>query len=270
MSATAPRLRVSADDLGTPEAAWLSSPRLLGAPQLTTGDLAAGTDPLVGARRVLVLAPHPDDEVLAVGGLLATLASEGWGVDVLAVTDGEGSHPRSRRVTPRGLAELRATERDLALARLGIARARVTRLGCPDSAVASVHDLPERIVDHLRHDRGVRVCLAPWVHDGHPDHDAVGRAAHVACAASGVELLEYPVWAWHWAQPDTALPWSRVRRFVLGAGAQAAKRAAIAAYRSQIEPLGPDEGDQAILAPPVLARFHRPFETLFLCPVDRS
>jgi LmbE family N-acetylglucosaminyl deacetylase len=45
--------------------------------------------------------------------------------------------------------------------------------------------------------------------------------------------------------------------------ARAAKAAAIAAFRSQIAPLGPAEADAAILPPYVLARFARPFEVVF-------
>ena len=44
-------------------------------------------------------------------------------------------------------------------------------------------------------------CAATWRGDGHPDHDAVGRAAATACDAVGCRLLEYPVWMWHWARP---------------------------------------------------------------------
>jgi LmbE family N-acetylglucosaminyl deacetylase len=40
-----------------------------------------------------------------------------------------------------------------------------------------------------------RWCLATWRADGHPDHEAVGRAAARACTATGARLLEYPVWA---------------------------------------------------------------------------
>jgi LmbE family N-acetylglucosaminyl deacetylase len=256
-------LAVSEHDLGIPEAAWLASPRLAALAPLVPADVAALVS---GSRapRMVVLAPHPDDEILAVGGLLATLAQAGWQIDVVAVTDGEGSHPRSRTVTPPEIARLRAREREHALACLGLDRAGVTRLACPDSAVRDVRDLPERLAGHLGHECGARVCLSPWERDGHPDHDAVGRAARRACRELGVPLLEYPVWAWHWASPDgDELPWSRARRFDLDGETRAAKGRAIAAYRSQVESLGPGVGDEAILPPAVLARFHRPFEVLF-------
>jgi LmbE family N-acetylglucosaminyl deacetylase len=109
-----------------------------------------------------------------------------------------------------------------------------------------------------------RWCLSTWRGDGHPDHEAVGRAAARACTTTGARLLEYPIWMWHWAQPgDRDVPWERAYRIDLPAASIAAKAAAITAFRSQIAPLGPAEADAAILPPHVLARFTRPFETVF-------
>ncbi|WP_234009984.1 PIG-L family deacetylase, partial [Streptomyces sp. SA3_actF] len=45
---------------------------------------------------VVVVAAHPDDEVLGAGGALALLAAAGNPLTVVTVTDGEGSHPRTR------------------------------------------------------------------------------------------------------------------------------------------------------------------------------
>ncbi len=63
------------------------------------------------AGRILVVVPHPDDEVLATGALLA-------GADdaaLLAVTDGEAAYPR--QVAPEALAERRRCEQDAAARR---------------------------------------------------------------------------------------------------------------------------------------------------------
>ena len=46
-----------------------------------------------GLGRVVVIAPHPDDEVLGAGATTATLALQGARVVVIAVTDGEASNP---------------------------------------------------------------------------------------------------------------------------------------------------------------------------------
>ena len=205
----------------------------------------------------LVVAPHPDDEILGVAGLMAMLGR----ADLAAVTDGEASHPGSTVHTPGSLAALRRAETAEALSRLGLADPAVHRLGHPDGGVDE-----ERLAAQLTALLSPgRWCLATWREDGHPDHEAVGRAAARACAATGARLLEYPIWMWHWARPgDPSVPWERARCVDLPDTAVAAKASAIAAFPSQIAPLGPDPADAAILPPDVLDHFVRPFETVFV------
>jgi LmbE family N-acetylglucosaminyl deacetylase len=212
--------------------------------------------------RVLVVAPRPDDEVLAVGGSLVCLARSGHSIAVASLTDGEASHPSSTTVTRAAMAERRTAERRDALVRLGLGNAGVSRLRYPDGELSRlVSPLADRLIALLA---GVPLCLAPFERDGHPDHDAAGRAASIACIATRARLLRYPVWAWHWARPSSSdLPWDRLRRVELPPEILAAKRAAICAYRTQILPLSSRRGDEAILPPPIVRRFERPFEVLF-------
>jgi LmbE family N-acetylglucosaminyl deacetylase len=105
-----------------------------------------------------------------------------------------------------------------------------------------------------------RQCLATWRGDGHPDHEAVGRAAAAACARTGAVLWEYPIWMWHWTRPaDPRVPWRSAHRIPLDRSAVCAKAHAIAAFTSQIT----DIDGVTILPPEILARFDRPFEVLF-------
>ena len=113
---------------------------------------------------------------------------------------------------------------------------------------------------------GADVVLAPWSGDGHPDHEACGRAARRAAAA----VLEYPVWTWHWAEPDDArVPWSRARRVDLDADAAARKAAAVGCFRTQVAAIGPAPADAAVLPDRVLAHFRRDHEVV-LVGADRS
>jgi LmbE family N-acetylglucosaminyl deacetylase len=209
----------------------------------------------------LVVAPHPDDEILGAAGLLARAARTGAPAEVVAVTDGEASHPDSVVVTRERLAAIRRRETDEALRRLGAAGRPVHRLGHPDGAVDE--DALTVALAGLLHPG--RRCVATWRHDGHPDHEAVGRAAARACAATGAVLIEYPVWTWHWAEPaDPRVPWAAARALVLTPDERERKRAAIAAFVSQIAPLGPAPADAAILPSHVLARFDRPVEVFFV------
>lgn len=240
---------------GTPEPAWAAWPTL---GRLPTLDLSPCT-------RAVVLAPHPDDESLAVGGLMVSLLARGAEVVLLAVTDGEASHPGSAVATPDRLRVVRTAETAAALAALGDGlpgRLVAQRLHVPDGGVSNHEDGLTGTLALLL-GRG-DWCLAPFAGDGHPDHDAAGRAAQAACATTGARLLAYPLWTWHWAVPgDPRVPWVRALRLPLGAEARHRKQAALACYPSQTEPLGPTPEDAAVVPPSDLAYFQRPEEHVF-------
>lgn len=237
----------------TPEHEWLGCPRIRHLPEVDW-EACSG--------HVVIVAPHPDDETLAVGGTLTQLARDGWRVTVIAVTDGGTSHPRSTTVTPAELCARRAGERLTALARLGLADARVVRLEIEDGAVAACSSLVTSIAEHLSE---ADLCLSPWRRDGHPDHDATGNAAATAAAARRARLAEYPVWAWSWAVPESEdLPWARARRIPLSADVVRAKADAIRAHATQVRSLSERPGDEAVLDEAMLAHFRRDFEVVFV------
>jgi LmbE family N-acetylglucosaminyl deacetylase len=218
--------------------------------------------------RVIVVAPHPDDEILAAGGAMQQLAQRGFSVLVVAVTDGEAAQPDAAINGRRWLAAVRACERREALEALGLGQLGVVRAYIPDGGVAErEQELAELLAELLEH-RDPRLswtapgptwCLAPWRQDGHPDHEAAGRAAAAAAKVSGSKLLEYPVWAWQWMRPeDRRFPWQDLRLEPLSRETQCAKQRAVAAFTSQIEPWG--SSSEPILSPETLQRFARPFE----------
>jgi LmbE family N-acetylglucosaminyl deacetylase len=240
---------VDDENLGTSEGDWSTSSDLRALPPLSP----------ITAARIVVVAPHPDDEVFGAGGLIQRCRSQDVTVHVLAVTDGEGSHPRAAVSRRHELARRRLEESTEALGRLGCDQSTVERLRLPDGAVGDHRgELRERLMSTLRPGDW---CVAPWSRDGHPDHDACGDVATSVGSAMGVRTLQYLVWAWHWATPDsTAIPWQSCRRLELSRRERARKRWATAAFTSQVRPLGPRPGEEAILPPPVVRRFWRPFE----------
>ena len=186
---------------------------------------------------VVVVAPHPDDETLATGGLIAALRAQHREVTVVAVTDGENAYANEA-----GLGALRREEQTAALLRLGVPEAKILRLGLPDSDVASREgELTERLVSLLTPE----TCLiAPWQGDFHPDHEACGRAAEEAARRSDSPLLSYLFWTWHRSSPALlgGLP---LTRLALDPGSQAAKAEALLQHRSQLahpsgEPILPE------------------------------
>jgi len=236
-----------ADHLGTDEAAWMAHLDVLQLATLEVPDVA----------RAIVIAPHPDDEVLAVGGLLRHLHRRGIELVVVAVTDGEGSHPAEPAAA---VARTRREEATAAYLALGIDPTCQT-LGIADGAVADDEGVLATALGALTGPGDL--VVAPWQHDGHPDHDAVGRAASTVVARTGALLLAYPVWAWHWAVPGSDhLPLDRAVVLPLDAGDRTAKAAAVTAFTSQLTPRSGPVRDP-VLAPSALARFARPFEVLF-------
>ncbi|RPK85817.1 glucosamine-6-phosphate deaminase-like protein [Streptomyces sp. ADI97-07] len=218
--------------------------------------------PLPPGGRVVVVAAHPDDEVLGLGGTLARLAAAGRSITVVTVTDGEASHPDSRMLLPRELADERAAETRTALERLGAGSAEIVRLHVPDSGVDRHEDEVRRALVPLC--SGAALVAAPWTGDVHSDHEAAGRAARAAAAEVDAPFAEYPVWMWHWAHPgDSRVPWERARCLSLPAEIQQRKRHAVDAFVSQILPLGPGEHEAAVLPPEELAHHLRPVEVVF-------
>ena len=236
---------------GTAERVWRSWDRLGGLPLLA----------LEGCEQAVVVAPHPDDEVLGAGGTLAELAAGGATVAVLALTDGEASHPGAS-VAAGELARRRVAESADAATRLFGEPPAIERLALPDGKLDRYEDRIElALTDRL--ERG-SWCFAPYRRDGHPDHEAAGRAASRACAHAGARLIEYPIWLWHWSTPDDrAISWERAVRVRLGSGAHSRKQDAISAFATQVAPLEEGPAGRAILPPHVLERFARLDEVLF-------
>ncbi|RYZ03450.1 MAG: PIG-L family deacetylase [Comamonadaceae bacterium] len=254
MAAVMREERLIDDGEGTPETTW--RPWLQMA--LVTPVTAEALVP--EGSRAVVVAPHPDDEVLAVGGLLAQLSAMEREVCVVAVTDGTASHPGSRQWPAHELARVRPIETRRALQRLGVPDEPV-RLGFPDGGLQALRGLlAETLLPLLRADD---VVFTTWRMDGHPDHEATGHACAFAAARVGARLIEVPVWAWHWATPgDPRMPWRRARRLPLDAETSRRKRRAVQAFESQLQ-LDHSTGAGPILRASTVERAARPFEVLF-------
>lgn len=243
--------------VGTPLPEWQASQALQRVPEVSIEEL------IPQGARLVVVAPHPDDEVLACGGLLAAMANRVESVQLVSVTDGDASHPGSQLWPVPRLRAQRRVESECALARLGFDLSRLVwhRLAMPDAQVAA-HEaaLVDRLSAQLQPGDYI---LATWRHDGHGDHEAVGRAAAQAARAKGAILLEVPVWAWHWAHPeDPRLPWGRARKLMLDDQQLERKRQAIRAHASQLHD-DPSTGAPPVLDRTTLERLLQPFELVF-------
>ncbi len=229
----------------------------------------ATLDTLLGPGGLVVVAPHPDDESLGCGGLLAAARAAGRDVRLLVVSDGCGSHTRSRLYPPEKLRTLRETETLRAVAALGLAADAVTFLRLPDAHVpstgAKAQDAADAVVEATRGCAAGAVFVT-WRHDPHCDHRA--SAAIVALARlhlPGIRVYEYPVWGWT-LPPETEVgaPPQGLRLDV--SAHRAAKLRAVAAHESQTTDLISDDPEGFRLEPEMIARLCGPYERFVAVP----
>ncbi len=246
--------------------------------------------------RVVVFSPHPDDETIAVGGLIHRLAHAKVPVEIVFVTNGDG-YPEAVKgdfhlTKPTdedylALGELRQREALAAARHLGVGKPDVRFLGFPDGGLAELwaahwsrarpytspytkedsvpyegtvdtdaeydgQDLTS-VITHLLRDFRPNVVVMPHPYDSHSDH--LHTSYFVTEAMSTLEergvlpkdmvvltyLVHYPSWpalrgpTFDYAYPVASVPFTVWRETDLSPTELAAKRAALAEYKSQLE-----------------------------------
>lgn len=142
-------------------------------------------------KRALVLIPHPDDEAIGCGGLLASLAQLGVVVRVVLVSDGSGAGG-----LPEGAAAIRFKEFLASLNTLGASISHEA-WQLPDGGLADQSAAMDALLVQSLANFEPSLLVAPWLYDLHPDHAAVGQLAlrrhQQFKLAQGV--LFYEVWS---------------------------------------------------------------------------
>ena len=118
---------------------------------------------------ILVIAPHPDDAELGMGGAILKFKSEGLRVGVLDLTSGEP--------TPHGSLEIRAQETAAATKILGLDWR--DNLGLPNRSLEPTLAAREKLAGVIRQQRP-RWLFAPYWIDAHPDHVAATELIEAA------------------------------------------------------------------------------------------
>jgi LmbE family N-acetylglucosaminyl deacetylase len=183
---------------------------------------------------IIVFAPHPDDEVLGTGGLLARAAAAGERTVVVIFSAGIGSHPlhKEHLITRRRDQETKEAHKVLGVSECVQLKLRDSYRYFGDGLLKQEiidHEIIPRLHDIVKNEKHPRLFI-PAIDDIHSDHKAVAHAAiqmHVQYALS-CPVYTYTIW-----NPLAIFRRSKPRLVVDISDVQAKKAEAYKAYRSQ-------------------------------------
>ena len=221
----------------------------------------------IASNFVLVVAPHPDDETLGCGGAIALLRAAGCTVQVLVMSDGTLSHPRSIKYPAPRLRALREGETLEALSVLGVKQTETSFFRFQDGSVPSSESSEFQEAVNRCHKfiqtLNPKTIFLPWRFDPHPDHRSTWQLIRAAVALLDYlpRVIEYPIWDWDATQRGNELDRGHFSGWRLDIGSVLKlKQDAIAAYRSQITDLIGDDPAGFRLTPEMLGNFAHPWE----------
>ncbi|SDB63089.1 N-acetylglucosaminyl deacetylase, LmbE family [Flavobacteriaceae bacterium MAR_2010_188] len=224
----------------------------------------------------LILAPHPDDEALACGGMIQLLKSQDVPVFVIFMTSGSASHPNSKTHPKNVLADLREAEALDSCRILGVPFPDVSFLRQPDSQLGITHEEVENLAQHIANfieENEIASIFMPWRRDPHKDHlktYEIGKRA-TEMLEKEIELIEYPVWLYKNSTENDWPKEAEVESFKLDiTEVLENKRNAIYAHKSQTSSLISDDPEGFILNDDLMSPFLREHEIFFFTPLESN
>ena len=130
-------------------------------------------------RKAMIVAPHPDDAELAMGGSIAKMIESGWHVLVVDLTDGEP--------TPFGSKQIRRGETEKASRILGITGRMC--LDMPNRYLRATLENRRKLAEVIRLNTP-HVIFGPLLPDSHPDHVAAAQLTDGACFEAGLHKTD--------------------------------------------------------------------------------
>jgi len=218
-------------------------------------------------KRIVVFAPHPDDETLGCGGTIAKRITEGCEVNIVVMTDGRYAFVRVLGIesdpTPDELRLIRKKECIEAMKILGVTNNNLEFLEFEDESLTKrKKDVEKRITDILR--CAPDEIYLPYGRDYNIDHQVTNRIVHSSIRKLGLTTLAYE----YSIAPKYALILLLLRQLISSNTLRndisdflSVKETAIKQYRSQISMIN-DKQKKPVL--PYVQRFLKKEETLFL------
>ena len=195
-------------------------------------------------KKIVVLAPHPDDETLGCGGTIAKKISEGFEVFIILVTDGRHAYSKALGIelnpTPEELSQIRRQEFINATSTLGVPETNLRFLDFEDGTVQKNEKEVETRIAGIMKELQPAEMYFPFKQDSHPDHQALNRIALHGLRELGLDCGAYEYSIMHkYARVGPvaermASLWKRNMIKVNISGFLDIKKKAISQYKSEI------------------------------------
>lgn len=188
------------------------------------------------AENALIVAPHPDDEVIGCGGLIAQMVEKGDMPHIVVMTGGEGSHRGCCSVSGKDIKTARRGLTRKALAVLGVTEDHIHELDFPDGGISDGHREEMEKLKTLVEALKPKTVLVPHWGEGWPDH--VNTAKLIRRIVGGdTEIWEYCVWMWYY-NVWHGLDWKNAAVFTMTPQEHRLKMKAMEVYVRPLAPCG--------------------------------
>lgn len=198
--------------------------------------------------QAVIIAPHPDDEVIGCGGLIARLVAEGSAPHIIIMTGGEGSHKGCCSTASEDIINARRVLTRKALAILGVPMSNIHELNFPDGGIDLNHNEKAKLkalIDELSPDS---VYVPHWG-EGWSDHVKTAEIVKNIVPAE-TDVWEYCVWMWYY-NVWRGLDWKNATVLKMTSYEHRLKLQAIDTY---IKPLAPCGNPWSGVLPEVFVR----------------
>ena len=187
---------------------------------------------------ICILAPHPDDETMGCGQLIAEMCRRGGIVKVIVVSDGRGSHRNCCNIDESNIVEGRKASCIKAMEALGLPLENLVFLDYPDGELSHYEDeIFERVKELLGN--SIYTLFVPHEQEGWSDHLAVYRVGKRIVESMGNTLYHYCVW-FYFSMPFrkfNQVEWKSAR-ILESSDACSKKRKALENYQNSKAPCG--------------------------------
>lgn len=149
------------------------------------------------SEKTVIIAPHPDDEVIGCAGLIQALVEHGTPPHVIVLTGGEGSHRGCCDISADEIIEARHQLTIKAAEILGLPQSHIHCLHYPDGGIDFAHAETEKL-KVLLHQLSPNALFVPHNGEGWSDHISVLEIVKELMKCHVVNIYEYCVWMWYY------------------------------------------------------------------------